>query len=154
MDAHNVRQAIEAPFWLGFSFALAWAVADFAFTGSCLPQALDRRCPVEHEFLRAEPSTTASACAQDERRIVCPRPFGGAQDRLFDYGFGLRQDAPLRLRPSAALRTNGEECIAAFGGGLVRAWIPSNPFALSAAVEDCEVEACVRGDLCDQDRPA
>ena len=32
VDAHNVRQAIEAPFWLGFLLALAWAVADFAFS--------------------------------------------------------------------------------------------------------------------------
>ena len=32
VDAHNVRQAIDAPFWLGFSLALAWAVADFALS--------------------------------------------------------------------------------------------------------------------------
>ncbi len=32
VDGHNVRQAIDAPFWLGFSLALAWAVADFALS--------------------------------------------------------------------------------------------------------------------------
>ena len=32
VDAHNVRQAIDAPFWLGFSLALAWTVADFALS--------------------------------------------------------------------------------------------------------------------------
>lgn len=32
VDAHNVRQAIDGPFWLGFSLALAWAVADFALS--------------------------------------------------------------------------------------------------------------------------
>lgn len=32
VDAHNVRQAIEAPFWLGFALALAWSVADFALS--------------------------------------------------------------------------------------------------------------------------
>ncbi len=32
VDAHNVRQAIDAPFWLGFSLALAWSVADFALS--------------------------------------------------------------------------------------------------------------------------
>lgn len=31
VDGHNVRQAIDAPFWLGFSLALSWAIADFAF---------------------------------------------------------------------------------------------------------------------------
>lgn len=32
VDAHNVRQAIEAPFWMGMSMALAWAIADFALS--------------------------------------------------------------------------------------------------------------------------
>ena len=32
VDAHNVRQAIDAPFWLGFSLALAWSAADFALS--------------------------------------------------------------------------------------------------------------------------
>lgn len=32
VDAHNVRQAIDASFWLGFSLALAWTVADFALS--------------------------------------------------------------------------------------------------------------------------
>lgn len=32
VDAHVVRQAIEAPFWLGFLLALSWAVADFALS--------------------------------------------------------------------------------------------------------------------------
>ena len=30
VDAHIVRQAIEAPFWLGFLLALSWVIADFA----------------------------------------------------------------------------------------------------------------------------
>ena len=30
VDAHVVRQAIEAPFWLGFLLALSWVIADFA----------------------------------------------------------------------------------------------------------------------------
>ncbi|WP_325138390.1 hypothetical protein [Dokdonella sp.] len=32
VDAHNVRQAIDAPFWIGMSLALAWAIADFALS--------------------------------------------------------------------------------------------------------------------------
>jgi hypothetical protein len=30
VDAHNVRQAIDAPYLLGLGLALAWAIADFA----------------------------------------------------------------------------------------------------------------------------
>ena len=30
IDAHIVRQAIEAPYWLGFLLALSWVIADFA----------------------------------------------------------------------------------------------------------------------------
>jgi hypothetical protein len=30
VDAHIVRQAIEAPYWLGFLLALSWMIADFA----------------------------------------------------------------------------------------------------------------------------
>lgn len=32
VDAHNVRQAIDAPFWMGMSLALAWTIADFALS--------------------------------------------------------------------------------------------------------------------------
>lgn len=32
VDAHIVRQAIEAPYWLGFLLALSWAIADFALS--------------------------------------------------------------------------------------------------------------------------
>ncbi len=32
VDAHNVRQAIEAPFWMGMALALAWSIADFALS--------------------------------------------------------------------------------------------------------------------------
>ncbi len=32
VDAHNVRQAIDAPFWMGMSMALAWSIADFALS--------------------------------------------------------------------------------------------------------------------------
>ncbi|MEO7013510.1 MAG: hypothetical protein ABI127_04320 [Dokdonella sp.] len=32
VDAYNIRQAIDAPFWLGFSLALAWSVADFSLS--------------------------------------------------------------------------------------------------------------------------
>lgn len=32
VDAHIVRQAIEAPFWLGFLLAMSWAIADFALS--------------------------------------------------------------------------------------------------------------------------
>lgn len=32
VDAHIVRQAIDAPFWLGMSLALAWSIADFALS--------------------------------------------------------------------------------------------------------------------------
>ena len=32
VDAHIVRQAIDAPYWLGFLLALSWAIADFALS--------------------------------------------------------------------------------------------------------------------------
>ncbi len=32
VDAHVVRQAIDAPYWLGFLLALSWAIADFALS--------------------------------------------------------------------------------------------------------------------------
>ncbi len=32
VDGHNVRQAMDAPFWLGFSLALAWTIADFSLS--------------------------------------------------------------------------------------------------------------------------
>lgn len=32
VDAHIVRQAIDAPFWLGLLIAVSWAVADFALS--------------------------------------------------------------------------------------------------------------------------
>ena len=30
VDAHNMRQAIDASFWIGFALVLSWSVADFA----------------------------------------------------------------------------------------------------------------------------
>lgn len=32
VDAHIVRQAIDAPFWLGFLLAVSWAIADYALS--------------------------------------------------------------------------------------------------------------------------
>ena len=32
VDAHIVRQAIDAPYWLGFLLALSWTIADFALS--------------------------------------------------------------------------------------------------------------------------
>ena len=30
VDAHNMRQAIDASFWIGFALVLSWSIADFA----------------------------------------------------------------------------------------------------------------------------
>jgi hypothetical protein len=32
VDAHLVRQAIDAPYWLGLLLAISWAIADFALS--------------------------------------------------------------------------------------------------------------------------
>ena len=32
VDAHNLRQAIDAPFWMGVSLAMAWSIADIALS--------------------------------------------------------------------------------------------------------------------------
>lgn len=32
VDAHIVRQAIDAPYWLGLMLAISWAIADYALT--------------------------------------------------------------------------------------------------------------------------
>ncbi|MGB0133286.1 hypothetical protein [Dokdonella sp.] len=32
VDAHIVRQAIDAPFWLGLMLAISWAIADYALS--------------------------------------------------------------------------------------------------------------------------
>lgn len=32
VDAHIVRQAIDAPYWLGLLLAMSWAIADFALS--------------------------------------------------------------------------------------------------------------------------